>query len=142
MVARDKSILGSCELGFFRLGVKNRIFDDAVKVFEGFGSCDVTRRRLTLGARNSTTGWQAKSWTEDTVKAIFTPQGSAPTKLSVGTYVRMDALLQTCAGFKEGDEVKLPNGKYYEVKAVREHYLTPDNFCDRELDLEYLSLHE
>ena len=105
------------------------------------GSCDVVRRKLSLGARDATTGWRAKSWTEDTVKAIFTQNGSAPQNLGVGTYVREDALLQVCEGFVEGDEVKLPNGKYYEVKAVREHYLTPDNFCHRELDLVYLPLH-
>jgi len=105
------------------------------------GSCDVVRRKLSLGARDATTGWRAKSWTEDTVKAIFTQKGSAPQNLGVGTYVREDALLQVCEGFVEGDEVKLPNGKYYEVKAVREHYLTPDNFCHRELDLVYLPLH-
>jgi hypothetical protein len=144
MVARDPAICGSCECGYFRCGVQNSVFDDAVASLEsrfGTDSCNVTRRRLSLGARDGTTGWRAKEFAEDTVKAIFTQNGSAPQKLSVGTFVREDALLQTCAGFKEGDEVKLPNGKYYEVKAVREHYLTPDNFCDRELDLVYLPFH-
>lgn len=144
MVARDKAILGSCKLGFFRLGVKNSIFDDAVKAFEnahGTDSCNVTRRKLSLGARDSTTGWRAKIFTEDTVKGIFTPKGSAPTALKSGTYVRTDALLIVCNGFSEGDEVKTPDGKYWEVKAVREHRITPDNLCFRELDLTYLPLH-
>jgi len=144
MVARDPSVLGSCKLGFFRLGVKNSIFDDAVKAFEdahGSNSCDVTRRKLSLGARDSTTGWRAKSFTEDTVKGIFTPKGSSPISLKPGTYVREDALLIVCNGFSEGDEVKLPNNTYWEVKAVREHRITPDNLCFRELDLTFLPLH-
>lgn len=144
MVAADPALCGSCRCGFFRCGVKNSIFDDAIRVFEGhYGedSCNVTRRKLSLGARDTVTGWREKTFTEDTVKGFFTQKGSTPMTLNVGTYVREDALLQACAGFHEGDEVKLPNGKYYEVKAVREHYLTPDNFCNRELDLSYLPLH-
>jgi hypothetical protein len=145
MVARDPAICGSCECGFFRCGVQNSNFDNAVASLEsrfGTDSCNVTRRKLVLGARDATTGHREKTFpVEDTVKGIFTQNDSVPQKLSVGTFVREDALLQTCAGFKEGDEVKLPNGNYYEVKAVREHYLTPDNFCDRELDLVYLPFH-
>lgn len=34
MVARDKAILGSCQLGFFRLGVKRNDFDRAVARIE------------------------------------------------------------------------------------------------------------
>jgi hypothetical protein len=34
---------------------------------------DVTRRALTLGARDSTTGWPAKSYTESTIKGSFDP---------------------------------------------------------------------
>jgi len=141
MVARDKAVLGECKLGFFRLGVKNKVFDTMVKDFEGQGSCDVTRRRLSLGARDGTTGWRAKTFTEDTVKAIYIPRSSSQMALKVGTYVRTDVLLIVAAGFNEGDEVKTSDGKYYEVKAVREHRITPDNFSHRELDLTYLPLH-
>lgn len=141
MVARDKAVCGSCKCGFFRCGVKNSIFDDAVKRFEnvhGSNSANVTRRRLSLGARDSTKGWRARSFAEDTVKGLFTARGSTPTQLRAGTYVRSEGLLQTCAGFSEGDEVYLPNGTYWEVKAVRDHYITPDNFAFRELDVTHL----
>jgi len=144
MVARNPAEWDNCQWDFFRWDVKNSIFDDAVKAFEnahGTNSCNVTRRKLSLGARDSTTGWRAKSWTEDTVKGIFTPRGSTPTALKAGTYVRSDALLRTCAGFSEGDEVQTNDGKYWEVKAVREFWFAQNNFSHRELDLTYLPLH-
>lgn len=137
----DAAFWGTMRWGYFRWGVRNTIFDDMVKAFENQGSCDVTRRKLSLGARDSTTGWRAKSFTEDTVKAIFIPRGSTQMALQAGTYVRSDALLVVCAGFSEGDEAKTPDNKYWEVKAVREHRVTPDNFSHRELDLTYLPLH-
>jgi len=137
----DDAVWGTMRWGYFRWGVRNSIFDDMVNTFENQGSCDVTRRKLSLGARDSTTGWRAKSFAEDTVKAIFIPRGSTQMALQVGTYVRSDALLVVCAGFSEGDEVKTPDGKYWEVKAIREHRITPDNFSHRELDLTYLPLH-
>jgi len=142
MVARDPAILGQCKLGFFRLGVKNHVFDNMVKSFEKEGSCNVTRRKLSLGARDSTTGWRAKSYNEDTVKAIHIPRSSAQSALKAGTYVRTDALEIVCAGFSEGDELKTPDNKYWEVKAVREFRITPNNFSHRELDLTFLPLHE
>lgn len=144
MVAADKAEWGNCRWGYFRWGVKNSIFDDVVKAFEdahGSNSCNVTRRKLSLGARDGTTGHRAKSFAEDTVKGIFTPRGSAPSARLPGTYVRTDALLVTCVGFFEGDEVKTQDNKYWEVKAVRDFNIAQNNFSHRELDLTYLSLH-
>lgn len=142
MVARDPAELGDCQLGFVRLGVKNTVFDDMISVFEGEGSQDVTRRKLVLGARDSTTGHRAKTFpVEDTVKAVHIPRGSSQLALKAGTYVRSDALEIVCAGFFEGDEVQTNDGKYWEVKAVRDFDITQDNFSHRELDLTYLPLH-
>jgi len=141
MVARDPAEWDKCQWDYFRWDVKNTVFDDMVNAFEGHGSCDVTRRKLSLGARDSVTGWRAKSWTEDTVKAIYIPRGSTQLALKAGTYVRSQALLIVCAGFSEGDEVETQDGKYWEVKAIREFWLAQNNFSHRELDLTLLPLH-
>lgn len=141
MVARDKALWGECQWGYFRWGVKNNRFDTMIKVFENRGSCNVTRRKLSLSARDSITGWRDKSWSEDTVKGVFFPRGTSPIVLPVGTYVRADGLLIVVAGFSKGDEVLTPDGKYWEVKAIREHSFTLDNFSHRELDLTYLPMH-
>lgn len=143
MVAEDPAICGSCRCGHFRCGMKNHDFDDIVAKLEAAGhSCDVTRRKLSLGARDST-GWRTKkNFAEDTVKAILVPKGSTELALKVGVYVRTDALLFCCDGFSEGDEVKTLDGRYWEVTAVREFYKTQDDFHHRECDLTLLSLHE
>lgn len=142
MVAEDPAVCGSCRCGYFRCGMKNRDFDDMIAEWESGGtSCDVTRRKLSLGARDSTTGWRAKEFSEDTVKAIFIPRASTQLALRVGTYVRTDALLFTCAGFTAGDEVQTADGRYWEVVAVREFYWTQDDFHHRECDLELMPLH-
>lgn len=141
MVARDNAEWGNCQWGFFRWGVKNTKFDDMVKRFEGQGSCNITRRKLSLGARDSTTGHRAKEFVEDTVKAIFVPKGSTQLALATGTYVRSDALVIVCDGFFEGDELQTADGNYWETKAKREFFLTLDNFSHRELDLTLLPFH-
>ena len=138
----DPAYWGTMRWGYFRWGSLHDEWDQLLSVFEGIGSCNVTRRKLSFGTRDATTRWREKLFTEDTVKAIYIPRSSAQQALKAGTYVRLDALLLTAAGFFEADEVKLPNGEYFEVKAKRDHYSTPDSFSHRELDLTHLPLHE
>jgi len=129
-------------LGYSRLSVYRPDWDRILKVFENIGSCDVTRRKLILGARNSTTRWRTKTWIESPVKAVFIPRASSGLALKVGTYVRTDALVLTAAGFEEGWEVKTADGKYWEVKAVRENFAAgTDSFSHRELDLTLMPFH-
>jgi len=118
-----------------------RLLDIIAKLTAGETNCNVTRRRLSLGARDSTTGHRAKNFTEDTVKAVFIPKGNTQLALKVGTYVRSEGLLCTLVGFKERDEVKLVNSQYWEIKAVREFWRTQDDFVYRECDLTYMPFH-
>lgn len=139
----DVAEIGTARIGYFRVGCLNDVFDKLVSAFESRsgGSCDVTLRVLSLGARDSTTGWRAKEYTESTIHMPVVPRGSSYLSLAPGTYVREDALGVCAAGCKLGDEVDLPNGDYYEVKGVRPHYHTPDDFAYREVDLTKLPLH-
>jgi hypothetical protein len=133
----DKAILGYCRLGYFRLGVFNDQWDKLLQQFESLGSCEVTRRQLQLDSpRDSTTGWWTKSFHEETVEMPIIQKGTNQSLLPPGTYVRTDALGLTADSVVEGDEI-LANGTYYEVEAVRNHYLL-DSFTYRECDLTLL----
>lgn len=103
----------------------------------------VTHRKLSLGSRDSVTGWYAKSFTEQArnIEMLIIPRSSASLARLAGTYVRLDALGLTCDGVKEGDEIKTDANVYYEVKATREYFIS-NSFSHREVDLVQLPLHE
>ena len=98
----------------------------------------VTRQKLTLGTRDSVTGWYTKSFVDTTVEMIIIAKGSTNSLLPPGTYVRTDALGLTTDGFLEGDQILVDN-ICYEVKATREHTVG-DSFYYRECDLTLLPL--
>lgn len=101
----------------------------------------VTRRKLQLGSRDSTTGWYDKAYAESTVDMIVVPRGATNMPLPAGVYVRLDAVGLTADPVDEGDEIKTDAGVYYEVKGVKLHYFA-DSFMYRECDLTRLALHE
>jgi hypothetical protein len=119
------------------------LWDQIVKVFQTYkgGSLDVTRRVLSLGARDGVTGWCAKSFAESTIKMCIIPKGASTLALACGTYVRLDAIGLTDSAFQEGDEVKTVRNIYYEVKTIREHGVTPDIIEYYECDLVKLPLY-
>ena len=118
------------------------LWNRLVKSFEtARGSCDITRRTLSLGVRDSVTGWRVKSYVETTIKMVIIPRGATQSALKAGTYVRLDAVGLTDTLLSEGDEVKTSGGTYYKVKAVRNHSLTPDVVEYYEVDLTKLPLH-
>ncbi len=133
------AILGSCELGYFRLGVFRDDWDRLLQVFKGQGSLNVTRRRLQLGSQDSTTGWYSPFYEETTIEMAIRESGSHPRDLLPGSYVRTDALGYTADVVEEGDEIISGASKYFEVKAVRELYsVGGDSFSHRECDLTFL----
>jgi len=143
----DAAYYGTARYGYSRYDVLEPIlFDEIVEALESLGasSCNVTRRRLVLSdAADSTTGHFTKEWIETTgVKAVPIPRSSNQIALRHGTYVRLDMLLYTCEGFLEGDEVKMPDGEYYEVKGSRPFSFAPNSFSHYEVDLTHLPFHE
>lgn len=138
----DVARLGNgLRLGFFRLGVYRDDWDILLKRFEGIASCDVTRRKLSLGDADAVTGVYEKTWSEYTVKSLFVTRGANKTALSMGTFVRLDAVMRTADPVDEGDEVQHANGDYYEVETVKPEYLG-DSFWFRECDLTRLPMHD
>lgn len=119
-------------------------WDLLVQAFEdtfGTDSCDVTRRALALGERDSTTGWRAKSFTESTIQMIVLVQGATYQNLVLGTYVKLDAVGLTDTLLGEGDEINVGT-QYFEVKTVKERYSAPAVVDFYESDLVKLPLHE
>lgn len=135
-----KAKWGDCEWGYFRWSVYGSQFRNLLNQMGGVATCTATRRRLSLGARDSTTNWRAKSFTESTVTGVFITRGVSPMALPSGTYVRLDAVFITQDGFQEGDEFKTDENEYYEVKAVEDAWLGTD-FSHRTVHLAKLPLH-
>ena len=102
----------------------------------------VTRRQLILGSQNAITGWYAESWQESTIEMIIFDRSTTTFNLPPGAYVRLDALGCCADPVEVGDQIKTLDGRYFEVKAIKEVWSHGDNFVRRDCDLTLLPLHE
>lgn len=103
-------------------------------------SADVTHRALTLGNRDSVTGWYAKTFGESTIKMIIRPRGQSVIGLPVGQYAKYVLTGFTVEVVEEGDEIIDAQSSYYEVKAVEEEWFL-DSFSHRVCNLVKLPIH-
>jgi len=103
---------------------------------------EVTRRKLQLGTRDSTTGWYDKNYAESTIEMVFQKGNATTMNLSGGAYVRVDKIGMTLDPVEQCDEIKTQAGRYYEVKAVEPVYAPADNFLYRDCGLSYLPMHD
>lgn len=101
---------------------------------------DITRRVLSLGTRDTVTGWCKKVWTDTTIQGLVLEKSSQLNALRAGTWVRTDALLLTEDAVKDGDEIKTAASKYFEIKATRPMYIG-DGLDHYECDLHNISIH-
>ncbi len=101
----------------------------------------VTKREMSLGSRDSVTGWRAISWATKTIEVIIFERGVTSSALPVGSYVRLDALGMTTDGLEEGNQILTDNGVYYDVEAVKEIFVG-DSFYRRDCDLVKLPLYQ
>ena len=96
----------------------------------------VTRRELSLGARDSYHGWCGKSFAETTIDAIMYHNGNGPVGLPIGMYARYPHTAFIPDVIHLGDEIKDLNNDYYLVKAVEKMWLLSDfegYLCNLEL---------
>jgi hypothetical protein len=96
-------------------------FDTVMKTFEqtrGAPSLEVTLRTLSLGTRDSTTGWYAKDYTDSTIKMYIATKGSNPHIMGVGYYVSLDALGFTKELVNVYDQIVDAANRVWEIKAV------------------------
>ena len=101
---------------------------------------DVTRRALVLGARDATTGWRSKNYTETPIEMIIKSATARNLAITPGVYVKLDTTSSTISLIEPGDEVKTLGGQYFEVKTVKPHWLG-DKLVKHECDLTLLPLH-
>ena len=90
-------------------------------------SANLTRRALSLGARDDKTGWCAKQWTETTIKGILLEAGQSVRMGDFGYTARYPHTLLSPSAVVEDDEVKDANNKYYHVESVKQLW-TLDRF--------------
>ena len=102
----------------------------------------VTRRRLILGLKDSVTGWYTKHFIPETIEAYAEDRGTSTGYLPAGVYAKLDAVCISGYPLNEGDEIKTDDGRFYEVKAVKEVFGPADNACYVVADLVKLPLHE
>lgn len=137
----DKAVLGSCRLGYFRLGVCNHEFDKLLTHFKkAFSSFDVTRRALALGDADTITGWYGKSYVESTAEMVIIPKGMRSLALAAGVYPHYEVTGFHLDPVAEGDEVKDAAGNYYTVELTQPNYVG-DNLAYYESSLTKLPLH-
>jgi len=104
-------------------------------------SLDVTWRALSLGERDSVTGWREKNWAESTIEMIIIPRAATSLAASSGVYVRLDAIGLTLSAVSVSDEIKDADNDYYEVKTVKKHKIG-DQLFHYECSLTHLPLHD
>lgn len=135
----DKAFYGYARYGYARYNVYRPVWGRLKQGFKHLGSLNVTRRKLKLGSRDSTTGWYAKSYEESTIEMPIVPRGSSRSLLPAGSYVRTDALGFAVDPVVEGDEIETSSNEYWSVEAVREFFVVGgDSFSHREVDLSFL----
>jgi hypothetical protein len=117
----DPAIIGYMRVGYFRVGVFNDAFDSWVARLKSLGSTsvNVTRKRLTLGARDSTTGWYAKEYADSTVEMVIVQKESQSVALQAGYFVALDALGFTFDPLWIYDLIVDGSGRTWEIKTVK-----------------------
>ena len=111
--------------------------------FGKIGNTEITRRTLSLGTRDATTGWRAKTWTESIITMFIIPQTARSQAVAAGYLVRTDALglMDPSDDIEVGDEVKNGGDEYYEVKTVRKPTIG-DKPALYQCDLKKMPLHQ
>lgn len=139
----DRAIVDDCRVDYFRVGSYRDDWDRILKVITSVqgltsSSLEVTRRRLTLGAPDSVTGWYEKGFTDPTIEMVIMPRGATQLMLAAGVFAREDAVGLTADVVEVGDQVKNPSDNtIYEVSSIQKVKFA-DSFSHRICDLKEL----
>jgi hypothetical protein len=89
MVATTPARAGAAVAGRCRAGVYTNVWED---LLINLGQQTFTRQHPTKGARDTTTGWYAMTWTDSDVNGVFRESGSSLIGLPAGVVCRTDAV--------------------------------------------------
>lgn len=104
-------------------------------------SANVTLYTLSLGDRDSTTGWCAKEFDAgSTIKMVIVPKGSRFLIISMGYFAYESPLGFTAEAVEVGDEIKDATGVYCEIKD-KQKVMWLNQFVCWKCNLEELPLH-
>ena len=103
---------------------------------------DATHRSLSLGVRDSVTGWRAKNFSESPIEIIIIPQGASQLQLVAGVLSLYNPVGVTDADVKVGDEIETNSHIFYEVKTVTSFPAEATTTWYNKCDLTELPLHD
>jgi hypothetical protein len=106
-----------------RVGVYDNSWDTLLKALKtkGCSSWNVTLKSLSLGFRDSVTGWYIKHYSESTIEAIILSKTATEILFSLGLWCKQDAIALTQSGVYIGDLLEDSNThKTYDVTAIQE----------------------
>lgn len=128
-------------VGTYSGAVYPQMWRDLARTYKDvFQNLDVTCCKLSLGDRDSVTGWYKKSFSESAGEMVVLSKGTSNVSLPVGFIVKLDALGFTVNLLDEGDQVITKAGLRFEVKTVQDNP-PGDGFRVRTCDLTLLPLH-
>ena len=141
----DAAICGdSMRCGYSRCGVYTDDYETLESALESSGfaaSLEVTRRKLTLGSQDSTTGWFKKDYENSTIDMIMPGESAVSRLLGPGTFVDLTKTGFTQDVVAEGDQIETKAHVFYEVKTVIEEPVG-DSFSHRICALKRIPLYE
>ena len=117
----DKAYFDFARFDYARFNVYMPTFETLINNFEKVEKtsfADVTRRALSLGTQDATTGWYALEYEESTIDMIIITQGNQQFALGLGYYVQLDALGLTIDYVRVYDKIVDSFNRTWLVKAV------------------------
>jgi len=110
------------------------------------GDAEVTRRALSLGARDSWSGWRAKNWSdpedpESKIEMVIVKRGAHQLASLAGVYPVLDAAGLTADPVSVGDQILDKQNNYWDVETVQPHYWL-DSFVYRVCNMNHARLYQ
>lgn len=103
----DPAIYDSARYDYGRYDVYLPIFDEAVEQFKAQGlSPDVTRYKVSLGEKDSVTGWLNPDYTAEPIEMPILQRGASLLTSGGGLFAKYNVTGFTCDAVKVGEYIK------------------------------------
>lgn len=127
----DPAIYDSARYDYGRYDVYLPIFDEAVEQFKAQGlSPDVTRYKVSLGEKDSVTGWLNPDYTAEPIEMPILQRGASLLTSGGGLFAKYNVTGFTCDAVKVGEYIKTLTALWYRVQLVEDVHIC-DSFAYR-----------